>query len=87
MEELTEDEYFFVKKTDLDEKIKTSEHLNEQHYLHSESNFWKQVDFGLISQLDKHWAYGIDFRMFGYNIVGIYKPSRESNLKEYTFLM
>ena len=68
LEELEEDSAYFMARSNLSTRLETSEKLNTKHDKSSEESFWSQVDKSLIHQLGQHWAYGVDFTMFGYSI-------------------
>ena len=69
MEELDQDSFYFLSKSQLLDRVNYQQKLNSDHAETStEGNFWCQVDSELVLLLDKPWAYGVDFEMFGYSL-------------------
>ena len=69
MEEMDQDSFYFLSKSQLLDRVDYRQKLNSDHQESStERNFWCQVDQNLIELLPLPWAYGIDFQMFGYSV-------------------
>ena len=74
IEDGSEDTIYFAKKTGLESKMNLDRHVNTMKNesipsllkWQDPSRFWSDVGASMIRELQKTFAYGHDFKLFGY---------------------